>query len=102
MVSGRFNDNSKRPGHCPRENKKRVSKFLLMKHGALFGGIAGFCLAAQWAGIENVWYNDNEKYVCDVVRARVADGQLTDNIKVYEKDIREIGKHNLGYVDIIS
>ncbi|MGR3177799.1 MAG: DNA (cytosine-5-)-methyltransferase [Candidatus Anammoxibacter sp.] len=73
-----------------------------MTHGALFGGIAGFCLAAQWVGIENVWYNDNEKYVCDVVRARITDGQLIDKIKIHEKDIREIGKHNLKRVDIIS
>ncbi len=29
-----------------------------MTHGALFAGIGGFGLAAQWAGIENVWANE--------------------------------------------
>ena len=73
-----------------------------MKHGQLFGGIFGFGLAAQWAGIENVWYNDNDHFCCEVVRARIKDGQIKDKVEIYEKDIKEIGKHNLKRVDIIS
>ena len=73
-----------------------------MTHGALFNGIGGFMLAAQWAGIENVWCNEIDHFCCEVIRARIADGQIKDNVKIYEKDIREIGKHNLASVDIIS
>lgn len=73
-----------------------------IKHGQLFGGVFGFGLAAQWAGIENVWYNDNDHYCCEVIRARMRDGQIKDNVKIYEQDIRNIGKHNLQSVDIIS
>ncbi len=73
-----------------------------MTHGQLFGGIFGFGLAAQWAGIENVWYNEIDHFCCEVVRARIKDGQIKDNVKIYEQDIREIGKHNLQRVDIIS
>ena len=73
-----------------------------MTHGALFAGIGGFGLAAQLAGIENVWYNEIDKYCCNVVRARMADGSIKDKVKIYEKDIREIGKHNLEPVDIIT
>lgn len=73
---------------------------MTLTHGQLFGGIFGFGLAAQWAGIKNVWYNDNNHFCCEVVRARMKDGQITDNVKIYEKDIKEIGK--LEPVDIIS
>lgn len=73
-----------------------------MTHGQLFGGIFGFGLAAQWAGIKNVWYNEIEHYPCEVVRARIADGSIIDKVKIYEQDIRTIGKHNLAPVDIIS
>lgn len=71
-------------------------------HGQLFGGIFGFGLAAQWAGIENVWYNDSDHFCCEKVRARMRDGQIYDKVKIYEQDIREIGKHNLQPVDLIS
>ena len=73
-----------------------------MTHGQLFGGIFGFGLAAQWAGIENVWYNEKEHYPCEVVRARILDGNIKDKVKIYEQDIRTIGKLNLSTVDIIS
>jgi len=73
-----------------------------MTHGQLFGGIAGFGLAAQWAGITNTWYNEIDPYCCDVVRARIEDGSFKDKFQVIEGDIRNIGKHNLKPVDIIS
>lgn len=31
---------------------------LPLTHGALFAGVLGFGLAAQWAGIETVWYSE--------------------------------------------
>jgi len=67
-----------------------------MTHGQLFAGIGGFGLAAQWAGIENVWANENDSFCCKVLRKNFP------NLEVHEKDIREIGKHNLKSVDIIS
>lgn len=67
-----------------------------MRHGQLFAGIGGFGLAAQWAGIENVWANEIDPYCCKVLKKNF------NGLKIYEQDIREIGKHNLGPVDIIT
>ncbi len=67
-----------------------------MTHGQLFAGIGGFGLAAQWAGIENVWANEIDSFCCKVLRKNFS------NLEIHERDIREIGKHNLRSVDIIS
>ena len=67
-----------------------------MTHGQLFAGIGGFGLAAQWAGIENVWANEIDGFCCKVLSKNFS------NLKIYERDIREIGKHNLEPVDIIT
>ncbi len=56
-----------------------------MKHGQLFAGIGGFGLAAQWAGIENVWANEIDPYCCKVLKKNFS------NLKIYEQDIRDIG-----------
>ena len=66
-----------------------------MRLGSLFAGIGGFELAATWAGITPVWSNEIEPFACKV---------LTKNFdhEIIQKDIREIGKHNLPAVDIIS
>jgi len=66
-----------------------------MKLGSLFAGIGGFELAAQWAGIEPVWSNEIDHYCCNVLRKNFTH-------EIIEKDIRDIGKDNLGSVDIIS
>ncbi len=63
--------------------------------GSLFAGIGGFELAATWAGIEPVWSNEIDSYCCRVLRKNFTH-------EIIEKDIREIGKHNLPKVDIIS
>ena len=67
-----------------------------MTHGGLFYGIGGFGLAAEWAGIENIWANEIDPYCCKVLAKNFS------NLKVYEQDIRTIGKHNLAPVDIIT
>ena len=66
-----------------------------MKLGSLFSGIGGFELAATWAGIEPVWSNEIDPFACKVLTKNF-------NHEIIEKDIREIGKHNLQPVDIIS
>jgi len=66
-----------------------------MTLGSLFAGIGGFELAATWAGIEPIWSNEIDSYCCKVLNKNF-------NHEIIEKDIREIGKHNLKRVDIIS
>lgn len=65
-----------------------------MTLGGLFSGIGGFELAAQRVGIEPIWSNEIDKYCCKVLRKNFKH-------EIIEKDIREIGKHNLKPVDII-
>lgn len=64
-----------------------------MTHGALFNGVGGFPLAAQWAGIETIWTVEIEDY-CNRVSK-----QHFPNATQYQ-DIREAKQ--LPYVDIIS
>ena len=63
--------------------------------GGLFEGIGGFPLAATWAGIEPVWSNEIDPFCCKVLRKNFKH-------EIIEKDIREIGKHNLKRSDIVS
>lgn len=65
-----------------------------MTLGGLFSGIGGFELAAQWAGITPLWSNEIDRRACQVLRKRFTH-------EIIEKDIREIGRHNLAPVDII-
>ena len=64
-----------------------------MTHGQLFAGIGGFGLAAQWAGIKNVWANEIDPYCCKILR------QNFEGLEVYEKDIRTFKPE---YTDIIT
>ena len=66
-----------------------------MRLGSLFAGIGGFELAATWAGITPVWSNEIEPFACKVLNKNFSH-------EIIQKDIREIGKHNLPAVDIIS
>lgn len=65
-----------------------------MTLGGLFSGIGGFELAAQWAGITPLWSNEIDRSACNVLRKNFTH-------EIIEKDIREIGRHNLHPVDII-
>lgn len=67
-----------------------------MTQGQLFAGIGGFALAAQWAGIKNIWANEIDAFCCKVLKKNFP------KLQIYERDIREIGNHNLKPVDIIT
>lgn len=54
-----------------------------MKHGSLFSGIGGFDLAADWAGIENIWACDIDEYCRQVLRKNFP------NLIIYE-DVKKI------------
>lgn len=64
-----------------------------LTHGALFNGIGGFTLAAQWAGIETLWTCEIDDY-CNRVSK-----QHFPNAEQF-RDIRDL--HNPPYVDILS
>ncbi|KKN55718.1 hypothetical protein LCGC14_0579270 [marine sediment metagenome] len=66
-----------------------------MTLGSLFSGIGGFELAATCAGIKPLWSNEIDSFCCKVLRKNF-------DHEIIEKDIREIGKHNLKSVDIIT
>ncbi len=66
-----------------------------MTLGGLFEGIGGFPLAATWAGIKPIWSNEIDPFCCKVLRKNF-------DHEIIEKDIREIGKHNLKSVDVIA
>ena len=63
-----------------------------MKHGSLFSGIGGFDLAAQWAGIENIFHVEKDDWCRRVLSKNFPNSkQYTDiknfNGKEYEKSI---------------
>jgi len=64
-----------------------------MTHGALFNGIAGFPLAAEWAGIETKWTVEIDEFCNKVSKKHFP------NATQYQ-DIHKAA--NLPYVDIIS
>lgn len=63
--------------------------------GGLFEGIGGFPLAAQWAGFTPIWSNEIDPFCCQVLRKNFKH-------RIIEDDIRNIGKHNLEPVDILT
>lgn len=65
-----------------------------LTHGSLFSGIGGFELAAKWAGINNIWSCEKEKFQRSVLRKNFGKEHI-----IYE-DIFET--HNPPAVDIIS
>lgn len=67
----------------------------MMSHGSLFSGIDGFSLGFEWAGIETLWCCDIEPYAQQLIKKNYSGMEIFG-------DIREIGKHNLKPVDIIS
>ena len=66
-----------------------------MKHGSLFSGIGGIDLGFEMAGIKTVWNCEIDEWCRDLLKKRFPDA------KQYQ-DVKEIGKHNLESVDIIS
>ena len=66
-----------------------------MTHGSLFSGIGGFDLGFQWAGIETLWQVEIDDYCRQVLERHFPEVERF-------KDVREVGKHNLTPVDVIS
>jgi DNA (cytosine-5)-methyltransferase 1 len=55
-----------------------------LTHGALFAGIGGFMLAAQWAGIQNVWHSEIEKYSSQLLKQEYPDSKNYGDIKAID------------------
>jgi DNA (cytosine-5)-methyltransferase 1 len=67
-----------------------------MKHGSLFSGIGGFDLAAQWAGWDNVFQVEVDKF-CQKVLSK----NFPNSIRY--GDIKQFNAHEYrGKIDIIS
>ncbi len=66
-----------------------------MTHGSLFAGIGGFDLAAECAGIKTIWQVEINPYCQRVLKKNFPEAKRYG-------DIRDVGKHNLERVDIIS
>jgi DNA (cytosine-5)-methyltransferase 1 len=66
-----------------------------MRHGSLFSGIGGFDLAAEWAGLENVWQVERDKFCQRVLRKNFPDAKIYD-------DITTLDLNALEHVDIVS
>ena len=64
-------------------------------HGSLFAGIGGFDLGFQWAGIKTLWDVEIDSYCQKVLRKNFPDAEILS-------DVKEVGKHNLAPVDVIS
>ena len=66
-----------------------------MQYGSLFSGIGGIDLGFDRAGMECVWQVEIDDYATKVLEKHWP--------KVHrEKDIRDCGKHNLQWVDVIA
>jgi len=67
----------------------------VLTHGSLFAGIGGFDLGFERAGIETVWTVEKDASCNQVLAAH------WPNVRRHT-DVKEVGKHNLSPVDIIS
>jgi DNA-cytosine methyltransferase len=66
-----------------------------MTHGSLFSGIGGIDLGFEMAGIKTTWTCEIDDWCNEILEKRFPDA-------TQYKDIKDIGKHNLQSVDIIS
>ena len=66
-----------------------------MTHGSLFSGIGGIDLGFEMAGIKTSWTCEIDDWCNEILEKRFPDA-------TQYKDIKDIGKHNLQPVDIIS
>ena len=67
-----------------------------MKHGSLFSGIGGFDLAAQWAGIENIFHVEKDDWCRRVLSKNFPNSKQYTDIKNFN------GKEYAKSIDIIS
>ena len=66
-----------------------------MTHGSLFSGIGGIDLGFEMAEIQTLWTCEINEWCNEILEKRFPDA-------TQYKDIKDIGKHNLQPVDIIS
>jgi DNA (cytosine-5)-methyltransferase 1 len=78
------------------QNRER-QRGRVLKAGALFGGIGGFCLAFEAAGFRTTWVNDADPYASAVYRSNFP------NTRLIEKDVRKlsVAKDKLEPVDVL-
>jgi len=67
----------------------------VLTHGSLFAGIGGFDLGFERAGIETVWTVEKDANCNQVLATH------WPNVRRHT-DVKEVGRHNLSPVDIIS
>ncbi len=67
----------------------------MLTHGSLFSGIGAFDLAFERVGIQTKWQVEIDDYATKVLKKRFPKAKRF-------RDIREVGLHNLGPVDVIS
>jgi len=67
-----------------------------MTHGSLFSGIGGFDLAAQWAGIRNLFQVEIDEFCLQVLEKNFPESQRFKDIKEFD------GTQYKGKIDIIS
>lgn len=67
----------------------------MITHGSLFSGIGGFSLGAQRVGIKTLWQVEINPFCRQILQKNFPD------VRRYN-DVKEVGKHNLESVDIIS
>ena len=67
----------------------------MLTHGSLFAGIGGFDLGFARAGIKTLWAVEIEPYCQAVLRKNFPDTEILS-------DVKEVGKHNLRTVNIVS
>jgi len=68
---------------------------LALTHGSLFAGIGGIDIGLEWAGFETAWQVDNSDFCQKILTKRWPDVPKF-------LDVRDVGKHNLTPVNIIS
>lgn len=71
-------------------------KTYLSSHGSLFSGIGGFDLAAQWAGLKNIFHCEFEKYKRKQLKINFKDSDSYGDIREFD------GTKYKGRIDIIS
>jgi DNA (cytosine-5)-methyltransferase 1 len=66
-----------------------------LTHGSLFSGIGGIELGLEWAGFETSWQVEINPFCLQVLEKR------WPNVPRFH-DVKDVGKHNLKPVDLIS
>jgi DNA (cytosine-5)-methyltransferase 1 len=69
-----------------------------LTHGSLFSGIGGGDIGFDLAGFDNRFQVENDPFCREVLEIRKS---RWPNVQLFS-DVRDVGKHNLPFVDVIS